>query len=90
MSAGTWTPDPAGKNGEQYDFLKPVPCARCSNCANSVPSVTVVRSPERVVSMPVFPETVPVRVKSGHFTGFSGIAPGRKSAGCILRDQRLE
>jgi hypothetical protein len=40
--------------------------------------------------MPVFPETVPVRVKSGHFTGFSGIAPGRKSAGCILRDQRLE
>ena len=35
-------------------------------------------------TLPVSGETVSVRVKSGHFTGFSGIAPGRKSACRIL------
>ncbi len=41
-------------------------------------------------TLPVFGETVPVRVKSGHFPGFFGIAPGRKSAFRSLRDLMLE
>ena len=47
----------------------------------SLPSPLVVKSSCRADTMPVFPETVPVRTKSGHFTRLSGSGHREKSAG---------
>lgn len=56
----------------------------------TLPPVTVGKTHREGETLPVYGETVPVRVRSGHVTGFSGISEGRKFAVCILRDQGLE
>jgi hypothetical protein len=84
--AGTW---PA--NEREVPFLQLLPPSPFHQTVlySALASPSKKTSPDGE-TMPVFKETMPVRVKSGHFTGVSGIAPGRKPVFRILWDQGLE